>query len=114
MNAKPAGGSIIQRYQLVLVLVIPVEFAGASEKRETDKFPPVDTEPNVIVEIPVDPLTVTGMSVPVVTAGTEATFGVVKEIVDESGKKYITLTDKGFLYLEKYKYIQGFIEEFEL
>ncbi len=39
---------------------------------------------------------------------------LIKEIVDDSGKKYLTLTDKGFLYLERYKFIQGFIEEFEL
>jgi len=40
--------------------------------------------------------------------------GFVKEIVDSKGKKYITLTDKGFKYLEKYRMITGFIEEFEL
>ncbi|MBN1156847.1 hypothetical protein JXA85_04470 [Candidatus Woesearchaeota archaeon] len=40
--------------------------------------------------------------------------GFVKEITDRKGKKYITLTDKGFTYLEKYKTILGFIEEFEL
>lgn len=39
---------------------------------------------------------------------------LVKEIHDKKGKKYITLTDKGFAYLEKYKYILGFIEEFDL
>ena len=38
----------------------------------------------------------------------------VKEVVDKKGKKFITLTDKGFRYLEKYKMILGFIEEFEL
>ena len=38
---------------------------------------------------------------------------LVKEIVDD-GHKYVTLTDKGFKYLEKYKLISGFIEEFEL
>lgn len=38
----------------------------------------------------------------------------VKEIIDKDGKKYVTLTDKGFKYLEKYKLISGFIEEFEL
>jgi predicted transcriptional regulator len=38
----------------------------------------------------------------------------VKEIKDKKGKKFITLTDKGFLYLEKYKTILGFIDEFEL
>ncbi len=40
--------------------------------------------------------------------------GFVKEIVEKKGKKFITLTDKGFEYLEKYKGILGFIEEFEL
>jgi predicted transcriptional regulator len=37
----------------------------------------------------------------------------VKEIIN-SGHKYVTLTDKGFKFLEKYKLITGFIEEFEL
>ncbi len=40
--------------------------------------------------------------------------GFVKEITDEKGKKFLTLTDKGFRYLEKYKLILGFIGEFEL
>ena len=39
--------------------------------------------------------------------------GLVKEIKDKN-KKYITLTDKGFKYLQKYKAILEFIEEFEL
>ncbi len=39
---------------------------------------------------------------------------LVREIVDKSGGKYITLTDKGFRYLEKYTLILGFIKEFEL
>lgn len=39
---------------------------------------------------------------------------MVKEINDRKGRKYYTLTDKGFQYLEKYKMIMGFIEEFEL
>ena len=38
----------------------------------------------------------------------------VKEILDKRGKKFIVLTDKGFMYLEKYKMILGFIDEFEL
>ena len=38
----------------------------------------------------------------------------VKEITDKKGKMYITLTDKGFNYLEKYTMILGFIDEFEL
>ncbi|MFH1315940.1 MAG: winged helix-turn-helix domain-containing protein [Candidatus Woesearchaeota archaeon] len=40
--------------------------------------------------------------------------GFIKEIYDKKNKKYITLTDKGFKFLDKYKYIIGFIEEFEL
>ncbi|NMG83749.1 MAG: winged helix DNA-binding protein [Methanosarcinales archaeon] len=40
--------------------------------------------------------------------------GLLKEIIDEKGKKFLTLTDKGSKYLEKYKLILGFIEEFEL
>jgi predicted transcriptional regulator len=38
----------------------------------------------------------------------------VKEITDKKGRKYITLTDHGFKYLEKYNLILGFIDEFEL
>jgi len=38
----------------------------------------------------------------------------IKEIQDNKGKKYITLTDKGFKFLEKYQLITGFIKEFEL
>ena len=38
----------------------------------------------------------------------------IKEIIDKKGRKYITLTDKGFRYLEKYRLILGFIDEFEL
>ena len=40
--------------------------------------------------------------------------GFVKQVHDKKGKKFITLTDKGFKYLEKYKLILGFIGEFEL
>jgi len=40
--------------------------------------------------------------------------GLVKEITDDNGRNFMTLTDKGFKYLEKYKLISGFIEEFEL
>ncbi len=39
---------------------------------------------------------------------------LIKEILDKKGKKFITLSDKGFKYLEKYKMIIGFIDEFEL
>lgn len=38
----------------------------------------------------------------------------VKEVLDDKNKKMITLTDKGFKYLEKYKGIIEFIDEFEL
>lgn len=38
----------------------------------------------------------------------------IREIADEKGRKYISLTDKGFHFLEKYKLIIGFINEFEL
>ncbi|MBN2880876.1 hypothetical protein JXM83_02375 [Candidatus Woesearchaeota archaeon] len=38
----------------------------------------------------------------------------VKEILDKKGKKHITLTDKGFKYLEKYQTIVKFMSEFEL
>ncbi len=38
----------------------------------------------------------------------------VKEIYDKNKKKYITLSDKGFHYLEKYKTILGFIDDFDL
>ena len=40
--------------------------------------------------------------------------GFVKEIRDKKEKKYIILTDKGLRYLERYKNIISFIEEFEL
>ncbi|GFO97987.1 putative transcriptional regulator [groundwater metagenome] len=39
---------------------------------------------------------------------------LIRENTDDNGRKFITLTDKGFKYLEKYKLILGFIEEFEL
>lgn len=42
------------------------------------------------------------------------TKGLIKEIIDDKKRKYITLTDKGFKYLEKYQIIIGFIDEFEL
>ncbi|MBN2368086.1 winged helix DNA-binding protein, partial [Candidatus Woesearchaeota archaeon] len=40
--------------------------------------------------------------------------GFIREERDQKGRKYISLTDKGFKYLEKYSYILEFIEEFEL
>jgi predicted transcriptional regulator len=39
---------------------------------------------------------------------------LIREIIDNKGKKTISLTDKGFAFLEKYKTIIGFINEFEL
>ena len=43
---------------------------------------------------------------------------IKKELIakkyDGKKKKYITLTDKGFKYIEKYKLFMGIIEEFEL
>ncbi|MCM2325311.1 MAG: hypothetical protein NDI94_02520 [Candidatus Woesearchaeota archaeon] len=39
---------------------------------------------------------------------------LVREVIEKKTGKYITLTDKGFKYLEKYQYILGFIDEFEL
>ncbi|MBU0757786.1 MAG: hypothetical protein KKF44_06970 [Nanoarchaeota archaeon] len=40
--------------------------------------------------------------------------GFIREEFDKKDRKYISLTDKGFKYLEKYKYILEFIDEFEL
>ena len=39
---------------------------------------------------------------------------LIREGLDKNRRKYITLTDKGFKYLDKYKLILGFIDEFEL
>ena len=39
---------------------------------------------------------------------------LIRELLDKKNRKSISLSDKGFRYLEKYKFIQGFIEEFEL
>jgi predicted transcriptional regulator len=38
----------------------------------------------------------------------------IKDEKDKKGKRYITLTDKGFNYLSKYKSILEFIDEFHL
>ena len=38
----------------------------------------------------------------------------IKEMLDSKSRKYYTLTDKGFEYLEKYSMITGFIEDFGL
>jgi len=40
--------------------------------------------------------------------------GFIREIKDSSDGKLITLTDKGFKYLERYKTINSFINEFGL
>jgi len=40
--------------------------------------------------------------------------GFLREEEDRKGKKYISLTDKGFKYIEKYSYIVAFMDEFEL
>jgi predicted transcriptional regulator len=39
---------------------------------------------------------------------------LVKEINDKKGDKFVILTEKGFKFLDKYKTIISFIEEFEL
>jgi predicted transcriptional regulator len=38
----------------------------------------------------------------------------IKEIQDKKGKTFITLTDKGFKFLEKYNIIINFIDDFGL
>jgi predicted transcriptional regulator len=38
----------------------------------------------------------------------------VKEVTDKKYKKNISLTEKGFRYLERYQSIIGFIEDFNL
>ena len=40
--------------------------------------------------------------------------GFITEAVDRYGKKVYSLSEKGFRYLEKYRTIMGFIDEFEL
>ena len=40
--------------------------------------------------------------------------GFIKEITDTKGRMFVTLTDKGFNFLEKYTLILKFIDEFEL
>lgn len=40
--------------------------------------------------------------------------GFVKETTNKKGEKFISLTGKGFRFLEKYSAIISFIEEFEL
>ncbi|MEM3126637.1 MAG: winged helix-turn-helix domain-containing protein [Candidatus Woesearchaeota archaeon] len=38
----------------------------------------------------------------------------IEEKADKKGRKTISLTEKGFRFLEKYKSILGFIQEFDL
>jgi len=38
----------------------------------------------------------------------------IKELTNKDGRKHLTLTDLGFKYLEKYKTILGFFDEFDL
>ncbi|NQU78771.1 hypothetical protein HQ545_03290 [Candidatus Woesearchaeota archaeon] len=40
--------------------------------------------------------------------------GIVKEITDRKGRRFLTLTDNGFRYLDRYRMIIGFIEDFNL
>ncbi len=40
--------------------------------------------------------------------------GFIKIIKDKKDRKFITLTDQGFKYLEKYKKILEFIDDFNL
>ena len=39
---------------------------------------------------------------------------LIREEIDNKGRKYISLTDKGFKYLQKYQVIIGFIDDFDL
>ena len=38
----------------------------------------------------------------------------MKEMIDKKGRKSITLTDKGFKFVEKYSLIVDFIDDFGL
>ena len=40
--------------------------------------------------------------------------GLLMEISNEKNDKYVTLTEKGFKFLERYRTIIDFIDEFEL
>lgn len=40
--------------------------------------------------------------------------GFIREQIDKKGRKYITLTDKGYSFLLRYREIIEFIDEFEL
>lgn len=39
---------------------------------------------------------------------------LIREIIDKKGDKYVVLTERGFRFLEKYRAIIDFIDEFEL
>lgn len=39
---------------------------------------------------------------------------LIEEKIDNKERKYLSLSDKGFKYLEKYQVITGFIEDFDL
>lgn len=40
--------------------------------------------------------------------------GLIREEQDKRGRKFVTLTDKGFEFLRKYQSIMGLVEEFGL
>ncbi|MBI4053193.1 MAG: hypothetical protein HY394_04100 [Candidatus Diapherotrites archaeon] len=40
--------------------------------------------------------------------------GFIREEFDKDNRKYVSLTDKGFKFLEKYRVFSEFINEFEL
>lgn len=40
--------------------------------------------------------------------------GFIKDVKDKHGKKYYSLADRGFKFLDKYATIKGFIEDFDL
>ncbi len=39
---------------------------------------------------------------------------LIKEVVSENGEKFVVLSEKGFRFIERYKTIIEFIDEFEL
>ena len=39
---------------------------------------------------------------------------IMREAFNKKGKKYLTLTDKGMAYLQKYRSMREFIDEFDL
>ena len=40
--------------------------------------------------------------------------GLIREDTDKNGRKFVTLTDKGYSFLQKYRQIIGFVEDFDL